>query len=137
MKASLAGNGVPNYSFSKILYSAKDTGGEMKLNVYNKIDGSVRDLNIKTFVDKCVWSKNNINVYCAVPDDNISVYEPDLWYKGYTNFTDSVYKINTETGESELIVDPFEYDQDFDLVKLKLDNNEKYLYFIDSKTDFA
>ncbi len=136
-EALLSGNGLPNNSFTKILYSGKDYNNQFHLYIYNIKDDKLTDLNIQTLVDKCVWSKNNIDVYCGVPNDGVKSDEPDSWYKGYTDFSDSIYKINTENLSSELIFNSYSEGKSFDISKIYLDDFESYIYFIDSMTDFA
>jgi hypothetical protein len=53
-KAILAGNGLPNYSFSKILYSGKDYQGRFHLYVYDVAADKMDDLGLGGLVDKCV-----------------------------------------------------------------------------------
>ncbi len=133
----MAGDGLPNYDFSKIIYSGKKYDGSYLIRVYDLKTKSSKEIKLSTFAEKCVWSKNNIDFYCAVPNDGVNSNEPDAWYMGYTDFSDSIYKINALTGEKELIFDSYTYGKNFDIVKLKLDSYEDYLYFIDSNTNFA
>ena len=136
-EAILAGNGLPNNSFTKILYSGKDFNQKFHLYVYDIKKDELSDLRIETLVEKCVWSKNNIDVYCGVPNGGVKSDEPDQWYKGYTDFSDSIYKINTRDNSSELIFDSYSESKRFDISKIYLDDFEDYVYFIDSMTDFA
>ncbi len=132
----LAGNALANYDFSKILYSGIFSG-QYTLLIYDQKKKLRTPLNISTLVDKCVWSKNNIDVYCAVPRAPLTLDQPDAWYRGYQYFTDNIYKINTETGFSFLIYSQRSGDPKFDILDLNLDASENYLYWIDKRTNTA
>ncbi|HIP21686.1 MAG TPA: hypothetical protein EYG72_01905 [Candidatus Pacebacteria bacterium] len=73
----LAGNGLPNNSFTKILYSGKDFNQKFHLYVYDIKKDELRDLRVETLVEKCVWSKNNTDAYCGVPNSGVKSDEPD------------------------------------------------------------
>ena len=131
-------SGIPNHDFSKILYSKKNEDDEYVLIVKDLENKKETKYDYSTFAEKCVWSKNNIEFFCAVPRymDKKNT-QPDDWYKGKNYFTDNIYKINTE---DESVVSVFSATLEvskFDIVDLKLDNAERYLYWIDKKTDFA
>jgi len=57
-------------------------------------------------IDKCVWTKDSINIYCAVPQswppDSMTL--PDDYYKNTFLTTDDIWEINTETSEKNLIL---------------------------------
>ncbi len=91
---------------NSFIYSYTGQNGEnIQLAVYNK-KGIVKNLpNISTLVDKCSWSKDSISVYCAVPKSWPDyMILPDDYYKKLSLTNDDVWKINTETGEKNLIV---------------------------------
>jgi hypothetical protein len=74
--AKKALNVLPNYDFSKIAYSFKDYDGKIKLFIRDLKTNKDLDLEISTFVEKCVWEDNNI-LYCAVPININHDEEPD------------------------------------------------------------
>ncbi len=127
-------NVLPNYDFSKILYSYRDEEGKVKLALRDLKNNQSSDLFVSTFVEKCVWSQNNIDIYCAVPRMEIGAEEPDDWYMGKTFFRDDIVKINSENLMPETIFDSYGENKNFDIIDLKLDNSEKYLYWKDKKT---
>jgi hypothetical protein len=105
--------------------------------VSNVVTTGIYDINQKTFTplgiqtisDKCIWSVDNVNIYCGVPQ-NISTNEiPDEWYKGIISFSDSIVKINTIGGEATLVSDI----SNIDAMNLKLSQNENELFFINKK----
>lgn len=132
-----AGNGLPNNDFSKILYSAKNDKGNFTLYSYDVATSNLKPLGFQTLVEKCVWSSDNINIFCAVPNNGVKSSEPDMWYKGYTDFSDSIFMINTNNLNNTLVLDSMAENKNFDIVNMKLDYYEDYIYFIDSMTGFA
>jgi hypothetical protein len=62
--------------------------------------------------------------------------QPDDWYKGKSYFRDDIYKFNTKSGDIEIIFDTIFESKIFDIIDLKLDDREKYLYWKDKKNDF-
>ncbi len=135
-KSLLAGNSLPNRDYSKILFSGIN-GENIFLMIWDKDKDSRKITRISTVVDKCVWSKNNIDVYCAVPIRGLDKNQPDSWYRGYNYFNDRIFKINTNTLKSELIYSNRGNDPHFDMVNIALDATERYIYWIDKKTRFA
>lgn len=107
------------------------------LYIYNFDSGEGKSLKTKTLASKCVWSQDNINTYCGVPNNIESGSYPDNWYKGEISFSDSIYKINTESLEGKKLIDLSVYTPyEIDVTKLQLSSNEKYLLFIDKQTEF-
>lgn len=110
----------------------------VKNSIYNRKKHTFLDLYLQTFPEKCVWSKDSINLYCAVPN---SLYYggkyPDKWYKGLESFNDSLWRINGNTGEINLISNiEIDFDKKLDISKIGIDDDKNYLYFIDKKTEF-
>ncbi len=129
-------NGLPNYNFTKILYSYKK-GDKYVLYIKDvKTQEETEIKSVNSIVDKCVWSKNNIHIYCAttynITNDNL-----EDWYKGKIYLDNNgIYKIDSKTGNNIYVFESGNYNQNFDIVDLQLDDLEKYLYFKDKKTDF-
>jgi len=134
--AEMALNGIPNYDFSKIVFSQRDALGKPELILFNTRTKEKKKLVISTFVEKCVWSKNNVDIYCGVPTGGISKSQPDDWYKGKNYFRDDIYKINTNDFSIEITFDSLIEEKRFDIVDLKIDDRERYLYWKDKITDF-
>ncbi len=135
--SEIALNILPNYNFTKIAYTFKDRDGEFKLYVKNLKSGEVKDLEISTLIEKCVWDKDNINLYCAVPTQLKGKDQPDDWYKGKVYFKDDILKIDTDLVYSEIVFDSLLENKNFDVIDLKIDDRGKYLYWIDKVTDYA
>lgn len=66
------------------------------------IDGSsnISLPNSQTFIQKCLWMKDNVSVICAVPKSIDSrYYIPDDYNNGNFSTEDSFFRYNTKTGE--------------------------------------
>ena len=108
-------------------------GSDMSL--YVEEDATVRDTGLDTFAEKCVWSSDNIFVYCAEPLNDIEFGAPDDWYKGLESYSDDYYQVNTNTAEASLLFSPFEEgNYSLDVTNPALSSNEKFLSFIDKNT---
>lgn len=109
------------------------TGDRASLHSYNVktgVDGTLAN----TFAEKCVWSKDNLNVFCAVPRAFPSGTYPDDWYKGKVSFADTFTEFNTETNRGMSLLDPKTItDQNIDAANLFLDPSERFLLFTNKK----
>ncbi len=116
---------------NSILYSENEGG---LINVFKKdlSTNEVVDLKISTIVDeKCVWSKKEEDTaYCAVPLLTIGFGYPNIWYQGQVSFVDSLYKIDTNSGEKTALTG---LSGEFDIINLQVSENDEYLSFINKK----
>ncbi len=115
-------------SGKNILYS-NNAGALSLLDLDKKASSSV---GLNTLSEKCVWSKDGIKIYCAVPE-NLSGQIPDDWYLGRTSFTDGLWGANIGTGNTKKILEAADLPAPADMTSLKLDEQEKYLSFINKK----
>lgn len=117
-----------------ILYS-ESVSGSIKLNYYNLKNNQGDEFSFKTFPEKCVWSRNEESVvYCAIPKVITNGEYPDIWYQGLVSFTDNVWKIDTKTKSSELLLDiQQDTGNEIDMVDLFLSKDDEYLFFINKK----
>lgn len=122
---------LANNTGLNILYSESSNSGP-KLGVFNTVEGSTKDLDVYGLPEKCVWSSDNINVYCAVPNTIIGNQYPDNWYQGLISFDDYFVKINTGTGNKTTIANSLD-ETPIDGTYLFLDDEEKTLFFINKK----
>ncbi len=105
-------------------------GGVIRTFVYFAKEDKRTILPFATFPEKCVWSSVKFIAYCAVPEAIPESTYPDAWYQGRVSFTDSLWKINVSTGETNLISDlPKESGQKIDAVNLELAGDDSYLTF--------
>ncbi len=121
----------------KILYSETDNQGKnLKLKVLQLKNNTIKELNLITLPEKCVWSPDNRTIFCAVPK-NISSHAiiPDDYYKKAISFSDDFYRINIETGEKTKIYDSNREETTYDANNILLSPLEDYLIFINQKDD--
>ncbi len=104
----------------------------MVLGIANENGGEYRGFRFATSVKKCAWSKDSRFVYCAMMGGFPSyAILPDEWEEGKYNSEDLFWKIDTESGKMERIIEKEEIPQVVDAVNLFLDKSEQYLFFID------
>lgn len=122
---------------SKVLYSSSERG-TFTLNYLNRKDSSTTALSFKTLPEKCIWSKKEKSVvFCAVPENIAFSTYPDVWYQGLINFSDSIWKIDIETGEARLIINiQNETGEVIDAINPYISPTEDYMVFT-NKTDLT
>jgi hypothetical protein len=121
----------------KILFSQTDeNGNNVHLFSANENGLDIKDTGLKTLPEKCIFSKDNINIFCAepisIPDNTIM---PDDYYKKTFSVNDVIWKINLETGKKDLLYQ-FQEDIDFDVVDMTLVKDEKIIFFINRSNGF-
>ena len=116
------------------IYS-ESLGSNIIFGVKNLNTAEETVLPVKTLPEKCVWSENNSGVvYCAVPNGISSGEYPDMWYQGLVSFSDSIWKIDINSGSADILIDiESENRSDIDAIKLELTEDEDYLLFINKK----
>ncbi|MEK7606454.1 MAG: hypothetical protein AAB458_02590 [Patescibacteria group bacterium] len=118
---------LPNPFNKNILVgSSKDTP---KMSLFNNTDGSTVSLVGTTFPEKCVWKTATVLV-CAIPESASSI---DSWYNGSVSFSDSVWKINVETGLTDFLFDSEQTQKEFDATHLSVSSDGTILSFINKK----
>lgn len=86
------------------IYSFVDQNGQNPILAVYKNGASKNISNISTLIDKCAWSGDSINIYCAIPKSwPDSAVLPDDYYKNALSTIDNIWKINTETGAKNII----------------------------------
>ncbi len=118
---------------SKVLtsFTQEESGNKIILGVINKSGGDIKGLSMGTTVKKCVWSKNNIDVYCAtLGGAPLAIMLPNAWDEQLFNSVDTFWKINTETGEKKRLVSLEDMTFAIDSENLTLDSEENFLFFI-------
>lgn len=114
-----------------ISHSDAKGGTKTQLALINARGGEYKNLNIPTFVSKCVWSADHKTVYCALPSGiPDSAVLPNDYQENKFNTIDTFWKINTETGEKNRLVDLDKITGKFDAVNLFLNNDESVLFFV-------
>ena len=117
-----------------VLYSDNN----LSLNVYNISTKTADTIGVRTLTEKCVWGRANDALYCAVPKFIPSALYPDSWYKGGISFSDDIWKIDLKTGNTNIIANPesIEGSEEIDGIKLALDADENYLFFVNKKDSY-
>lgn len=114
-----------------VLFSyATETGPA--LGIYNILSNTDRNLNTYGLAEKCIWSTDNIHIYCGVPNVIIGNQYPDSWYQGLVSFDDYFVRINTATGSKITYANSMN-ETPVDAINLFLDKDEDTLFFINKK----
>ena len=110
----------------------------LSLGIYHTDTKVSESLGIKTLPEKCVWGMASDVVYCGVPGSIAGAGYPDAWYRGEVSFVDQIWKIDITSGNATLLVDPMttEGGEEVDSIKLALDADENYLFFVNKKDSF-
>ena len=111
-----------------ILYS----NNFLSTNIYNIDTKQNISVGVKTLPEKCVWSEDSALLYCAVPDLVLGSLYPDVWYQGEVSFSDKIWKIDPTNGNASLLqsVSGLVGGEKIDAINLKIDQTEKYLFFM-------
>ena len=119
---------------SKVLFSAS-ANNSFETFVYSVKNNAVTPFPITTLPEKCLWSSDNITLYCGAPESIPAGAYPDIWYQGRVSFSDTVWKIDTETGALDILAIPADdAREEIDLINPMLDRNEKILIFTNKKS---
>ncbi len=118
---------------NKILFSHTDTKGGHKimLAVMNSNGGEYTNLNIPTFISKCVWSKDERFIYYTLPGgiDDTAVL-PNDYTSNKFNTMDTFWKVDLQTGEKTRLLDLKDIEQKYDATQLFLNKDESLLFFL-------
>ncbi|MDB5254096.1 MAG: hypothetical protein JWL80_162 [Parcubacteria group bacterium] len=119
---------TPRTDGLRLAYSYNN--GAAAFSVQNT-DKSITNLTPATLVDKCVWGiKNKIMLFCGVPTGGVGSDQPDNWYQGKTRFVDRIWRYNTDTTFTDILVDPKkDFNTDIDVMNPILTPDEDYLIF--------
>ncbi len=118
----------------KLLYSVYSPNNDLKPRLWlvnssvDSIGVNRTDLQLETWVDKCSFT-NSSEIYCAVPNElpkGAGLY-PELAQNSY----DSLYKINLQTGQKDLIAIP---DNAYNVSSLIISEDQRTAFFTDNIT---
>jgi hypothetical protein len=128
---------LPSPDMKSILFSRNTQNGP-KVAFFNVDSGKMRDIDLGTFPEKCVWTKDSDGVICAVPSfmPNNTVM-PDSWYQGEILFSDSIVRVNKEgLLPNQTLIDPSTaVGERIDAIHLTLSDDGTALYFINKRDD--
>jgi hypothetical protein len=120
----------------KMIYSESTENG-LKTYIYDLETRKSSLWSLSTMPsEKCLWGGIEQNVlYCAVPSPLPPAEYPDAWYQGIISFDDELWRVDTKTGNAELLVDRATLDRSggVDAINLVLSPREEYLLFINKK----
>jgi len=110
----------------------------LTLSMFDTDTRESSQLGIKTLPEKCVWNKLSEFVYCAVPKNIPSGQYPDSWYQGEVSFSDEIWYIDVLSGSTLLALEPagIEGGEEIDAIKLTIDENQDYLFFVNKKDSY-
>jgi peptidoglycan hydrolase-like protein with peptidoglycan-binding domain len=114
-----------------VLYNSSTNKGP-QLNLFNINKNSSIVLNAYGLPEKCAWSKNGSDLYCALPSVIEGKEYPDSWYQGLTSFNDYFVLIDTQTNSVDTLANTLA-GAGLDATHLFLDKNEETLFFINKK----
>lgn len=124
----------------KIVYSVYNSSSNYNPKLYvveasgDSIGQNKKDLGVQTWSNKCAFSSDNANIYCAVPKSlpEGSGMMPSL----ADSTTDIFYKINLNTGLRSLLAEPESATgaKDYNVSSIFLSDAEDYMYFSDKLT---
>lgn len=119
---------------SMVLYA----NNSLALSLYHVDSKITEPLGVRTLPEKCAWGQKSDALYCLVPKLIIGTGYPDAWYQGEISFDDQIWKIDVATGSASILIDPAVVGagEAVDGIKLALDENEEYLFFINKKDSF-
>jgi len=111
------------------------SNSNLRLNVYRIESRESTALGIQTLAEKCVWGRGSEILYCAAPKSATGFTYPDTWYQGEVSFSDEIWKVEVETGNTSLIAD-LSLVAEIDGVKLALGNGENLLFLVNKKDSY-
>lgn len=124
---------LTNSSSTLTAYSASNKTSIVS-GIYDHKKGDTKTFSFTVIPEKCVWSAKTVFIYCASPKNIPSGRYPDDWYQGKVSFNDKIWRLDTTTGTTELLIDPYaEAQVELDAIKISLDPTEEFLIFTNKK----
>ncbi|MFA5773501.1 MAG: peptidoglycan-binding domain-containing protein [Candidatus Paceibacterota bacterium] len=120
-----------NPNSSLVLYSVA-TGTGPRLGIFDITKHTTKDLGIYGLPEKCIWSSDNITIYCALPNVITGNQYPDYWYQGLISFDDYFIKMDTTSSGTTTIANSTN-ETPIDGTHLFLSDKEDTLFFTNKK----
>jgi len=120
---------TPSPDLKTFLYSSKSD-----LRLLNTDTNEILALDLKTIADKCVWQNDSKYVFCGANPSAQTDNLPDAWYQGLVSFDDSLWKINPQTQETEIVVSPDDFGVSLDITNPQISDDGSHVIFIDKNT---
>lgn len=115
---------------NKILYN-ESSGQSFLTSIYDLTKNQVRNFGTQTLPEKCVWSKGDKEIiYCAIPENVPYGSYPEDWYQGLVSFSDNIWKININTGSTNLLAKLSSLSgKEIDVINPMISSGGEYLVF--------
>jgi hypothetical protein len=128
---------VTNSDASLVAYSTSN-GNSFSFNVYDVKNETNKNIQANTLADKCVWGiEDNTMLYCAIPNVITASNYPDAWYQGLVSFSDNIWSINTNTGETKLLYQVgINENAQIDVINPMISPDDQYISFM-NKNDLS
>ena len=121
----------PNGTKSLVSYVESKGGSKIWLAVINNNGGEFQNLNIPTFVSKCVWSKDSKTIYYSIPTFSSENYVlPNDYQSRKVTASDTFWKMDIASGKSERLAETKDISSSYDASNLILSPSEDILFFI-------
>lgn len=106
-------------------------GKDLSLSIANKNATSVKSVPAATLPEKCVFSRDEKSIVCAIPQIMPDIVWPDDYYKKLYEAPEQIWRIDLVSGKKDLL---HEFNSSlFDAAELILSSNEDRLIFINRK----
>ncbi len=124
-----------NHAGTSVLVSYINSSGDMRTELVSTQTHAIIQLPISTIANKCVWSQDDSDIFCGVPQNPPRELYPDSWYQGTVSFTDQVWEINV-TGRYAKFLFNFskEEGKPLDTIALSVDPKQQVLSFVNKRT---
>ena len=117
-----------------ISYTVYRAGTKTELALIEEGKYGIKELDISTMIEKCVWAKDNIYLFCAVPAPlRDEIVMPDDWYAKRVSTRDTFLKIDTSIGEKSKLAGAEEFSVSYDAINLFLSEEEDRLFFTNQR----
>ncbi|MCE9643818.1 hypothetical protein K8Q93_01025 [Candidatus Parcubacteria bacterium] len=122
---------LPNDKGTKALVSQTVTNFP-QLSLLDIATKRTSSLPLSTFAEKCTWSTASSSIaYCFMPKTAEPGVYPDEWYSGEKSFTDTLWEVNTATGDL-VILEKFT-EEEMDSIEVSVSGDNRFLLFINKK----
>lgn len=115
-----------------VLYSQSNTSN-FNAFLLNTKTSATTPIDLAILPEKCVWLQNE-NIICAGNNVVPNAVYPDAWYAGTVHFSDQLYQINSATHLYTVLYNG--QNQSFDITNLRIDENQRLVYFIDKTSGY-
>jgi len=120
-----------------VSFLSNEKGNHMGIGIYDNYGKQLVKMKFPTLASKCVWSNDNVHIYCAfisnIPE---TATMPNDYYQKKFATKDSFWQIDIKTGRQERIVESKDIKEEYDATNLFLSADESFLFFVNRRNDF-